>query len=68
MDSVRLSKLLSKVLRHRADEYGIEISLDGYARVTDLLAHRDFRRCSIDDIIRVVDTNYKKRFELSECM
>ena len=62
----RLSRLLSKVLRHKAEEYGIAIQADGFVKVSDLLAHRDFRWFSLEDVVQVVNTNDKKRFELSE--
>ena len=62
--TVRLSRLLSKILRHKAEEYGIAIQSDGFVSVSELLAHKDFRRFSLEDIFHVVETNDKKRFEL----
>lgn len=63
-NSVRLSKFLSKILRHKAEEYGFAIQSDGFVSVSELLAHRDFRRFTLEDIVHVVETNDKKRFEL----
>ncbi|KAL7749442.1 tRNA 2'-phosphotransferase [Sorochytrium milnesiophthora] len=62
---VRLSKLLSRVLRHQAVAMGFRISSDGFIPVDDLLQHRDFRRYSFSDLQRVVADNDKQRFVLA---
>lgn len=64
MSDTRLSKTLSFVLRHKAPELGLTILPGGYIPVAELLAHHMFRRYSREDIVRVVDQNQKKRFDL----
>ncbi|XP_786744.1 tRNA 2'-phosphotransferase 1 [Strongylocentrotus purpuratus] len=59
---VRLSKLLSLVLRHRAQQLGFNIYPGGYVLVKDLLAHKMFKRFTEADIRRVVASNDKQRF------
>mmetsp|Transcript_8954 Transcript_8954/g.13309 ORF Transcript_8954/g.13309 Transcript_8954/m.13309 type:complete len:261 (-) Transcript_8954:274-1056(-) len=70
---VTLSKALSYVLRHAAPSLGLEPSPDGYVPVDDILSlsHPKFRdkqsglqRYTVDDIIRVVEMNEKRRFKL----
>ncbi|KAM8847736.1 tRNA 2'-phosphotransferase 1 isoform 2-T2 [Synchiropus picturatus] len=61
---VRLSKSLSYVLRHGANQMGLHLSTDGFLDVDDLLAHPQFHSYSLEDVQRVVDTNDKQRFKL----
>ena len=70
---VTLSKSLSYVLRHVAPSLGLQPSPDGYVPVVHILSlnHPRFRdkqsgqqRYTIDDVIRVVETNEKQRFKL----
>ena len=71
---VTLSKALSYVLRHAAPSLSLELSSDGFVSVDDLLSlnHPRFRdkqssrqRYTVDDVIRVVEDNDKKRFKLA---
>lgn len=62
---VTLSKLLSKVLRHRALEFGFKLTPDGYVPVQDLLKHKSFAKYTVEDILRTVDNNEKQRFQLT---
>lgn len=65
---VKLSKLLSFVLRHGADKLGVNLDKSGFAEVEELLKIKEFKNYSLDDIKRVVETNDKKRFVLeSDC-
>ncbi|KAM6953337.1 tRNA 2'-phosphotransferase 1 [Aplochiton taeniatus] len=61
---VRLSKSLSYVLRHGANSLGLHLNSDGFIYVEDILAHAQFRHCSLEDVERVVARNDKKRFKL----
>lgn len=61
---VRLSKSLSYVLRHGANQMGFQMSTDGFLFLEDLLAHPQFSSYSMDDVKRVVQTNDKQRFKL----
>ena len=63
---VRLSKLLSKILRHQAESLGIPMGTDGYVLISDLFKLQQFRPHTIDDIRRVVENCAKQRFELKE--
>ncbi|KAL7494742.1 hypothetical protein ACHAWT_006969 [Skeletonema menzelii] len=71
---VTLSKALSYVLRHAAPSLGLEPSPDGYVPVDNLLSlrHPKFldkqsgrQRYTVDDVIRVVEMNEKRRFKLA---
>ncbi|KAF9919766.1 tRNA 2'-phosphotransferase 1, partial [Linnemannia zychae] len=64
--TVRLSKALSWLLRHNAVSQGIAIRSDGYVKIADVLGHPKFKDFTLDDIVKVVDTNEKKRFEILE--
>lgn len=64
--TVRLSKALSWLLRHNAVSQGIAIRPDGFVKITDVLGHPKFKGFTLDDIVKVVDTNEKKRFEILE--
>ncbi|KNE71434.1 hypothetical protein AMAG_15668 [Allomyces macrogynus ATCC 38327] len=61
---VQLSKALSRVLRHAADEMGIQISPDGWVLVDHLLAHPRFKKYTLADVQAAVNNNDKKRFSL----
>ena len=63
-----VSKMLTKVLRHQAPNLGIQIRPDGYCRLADLLNLRRFKRigCGADEVIAVVRTSDKRRFEAME--
>ena len=63
-DDIRLSKLLSLVLRHDPGAIGLTLDSEGWAEVDDLLSRLDFP-ASRDDIARVVRENDKQRFALS---
>ncbi|XP_072102161.1 tRNA 2'-phosphotransferase 1-like isoform X4 [Mobula birostris] len=61
---VRLSKALSYALRHGATQLGLELQKDGFLPVDAILRHPQFRRYTVQDVQRVVDTNDKRRFTL----
>lgn len=63
-DNVKLSKSLSWLLRHGASQEGLLFDEGGYIDVNKILALKQFRRYGERDIITVVDTNDKKRFDL----
>jgi 2'-phosphotransferase len=65
-ETIVLSKLLSKVLRHDALKMGFKMGSDGRVSVDELLRHQKFRRFTLTNIRDVVDGCDKKRFELSE--
>lgn len=61
---IKLSKVLSWILRHGATREGIAISDDGYINLNIILNHASFSKYTISDILRVVETNDKQRFSL----
>lgn len=67
-ENVRLSKLLSYVLRHNPAHLGIQLNNSGWANVEILLKQLSVHQEKIDfDTLKlVVDTNAKKRFSFNE--
>ncbi|KAF9430534.1 tRNA 2'-phosphotransferase 1 [Podila epigama] len=63
---VQLSKALSWLLRHNAEAQGVPIRPDGYCLLNDVMAHSKFKKYTIADVMNVVDTNDKKRYEILE--
>ncbi|KAJ3155523.1 hypothetical protein HDU89_006487 [Geranomyces variabilis] len=63
---VQLSKTLSYILRHGAEKDGIPILPDGHVLLSDLKRHPRLRTATFDDIQRIVSTNAKQRFSLSQ--
>lgn len=58
----KLSKTMSYMLRHGAQEQGLVLNTDGAVSVEDLLRHWKFKHYSEDDIEITVRTNAKQRF------
>ncbi|ORX66166.1 phosphotransferase KptA/Tpt1 [Linderina pennispora] len=61
---VKLSKLLSYLLRHGAAKEGLSLRDDGSIQLSTLLEHPKLRSTTFDQIKHVVDTNDKKRYAL----
>ena len=63
-----LSRKLSRILRHLAEEVGLHVDRRGWVDVAELLRSPPFRSdtCDLPAIRRVVETCEKKRFELWE--
>lgn len=63
----RISKRLALWLRHQPQDAGLALTTDGWAPVTEVLKALDRigLACSRDQLRNVVDTNDKKRFEMS---
>lgn len=66
--TVRISKLLSLMLRHRPQEFGVEVDRFGFACLESVLEAMRSREPSIElgDIEEVVHGGQKKRFEIVE--
>ncbi len=63
---VRLSKLLSLMLRHRPQEFGVEVDTQGYAdldTVVEALQTKD-AQIGVTEVEGIVDGTEKKRFEI----
>lgn len=67
-NTTRLSKQLSFWLRHKPEDAGISLTVDGWTQVAPLLEALENRGlpCNFDKLQEVVSTNDKKRFELSD--
>lgn len=66
---VRLSKALSKLLRHKAQEEGVKINKDGWAGLDDVLKYVNANldtQYTPHDVNEMVKLNDKKRFDLRE--
>ncbi|KAJ2725111.1 tRNA 2'-phosphotransferase [Coemansia sp. Benny D115] len=61
---VRLSKLLSYLLRHGAAAEGLTLRPDGSILVSELQKHNKLTTTTFEQIKHVVDTNDKKRYAL----
>ena len=66
--SIRVSKQLSLMLRHRPGEFGIKVDRWGYANLQEVLKSLQERDRSLtqNDIELVVNDSKKKRFEIKE--
>jgi putative RNA 2'-phosphotransferase len=62
-DTTRISKRLSRHLRHAPEEIGIRLSTDGWTDVAALLTAMRITRAQLD---HVVATNDKRRFAFDE--
>lgn len=62
------SKFLSYVLRHEPQAIGIQLEIDGWTNIDELIkcAERNGHHLNRSDIFEVVETNDKKRFTISE--
>ena len=63
-----ISKALSYILRHGAIKENLEIDSLGYVKADQLLNHNRLKthKTTLDDILRVVENNNKKRFTLMQ--
>jgi len=66
MKDINLSKSLSYLLRHGAQEAKLPMSPDGFVRVDEILKQTRFHTVCVDDVRRVVETNQKRRFTLKQ--
>jgi len=66
-NKVSLSKLMAKILRHKAKKLGIEMDSEGYIFIDDLLQLACFKqlRPTKDDIHEAVANSDKQRFALT---
>ena len=66
--SKHVSRFLSNVLRHKPDNLGITLDKNGWTDVVELLLKLDEKgkTTTLKELITIVETNDKKRFEFSE--
>jgi 2'-phosphotransferase len=65
-ERVKLSKKLSYLLRHGAEELGLTIQSDGYIQINHILRCPGYRGSSFHKISEVVEKCSKKRFEMKQ--
>lgn len=71
--SIQLSKALSYILRHGAAKEHLKMSADGYISLEAVLARPKLSKLkmehggspTIEDVLQIVETNDKKRFEVN---
>ncbi|PKS06812.1 hypothetical protein jhhlp_006887 [Lomentospora prolificans] len=63
---VRVSKTLSRLLRHQINNAGIQIDSSGYAELDKVLAWQPLRSLQVtfEDVLTVVRNNEKQRFSM----
>ncbi|MGE6226198.1 RNA 2'-phosphotransferase [Paenibacillus chitinolyticus] len=69
-EDTRLSKLMSKMLRHTPGDFGLILDKEGFCRLEDFLTVLNrvsgFKDVRPEDIQRVVRESEKQRFEIAE--
>ena len=66
--SVRISKFLARILRHQPQAAGLSLDPNGWADVDAVLSAVTAKhsRFSLEQLVHLVETNDKRRYELSE--
>ncbi len=67
----RLSRLLSYVLRHKPEEFGIELEENGWVSMIELvkavsLRQSSWRDLTVEDVLEAIDACDRPRFEVSD--
>lgn len=62
--AVRLSRTLSWILRHGANQVGLAMAPDGFVLVEELLALAKMKGTTLEELRQVVETNDKQRFTM----
>jgi len=67
---IQISKSLSYLLRHGAVKEKLNINSEGYVSIDDILKHQRLKshKTSMEDLVRIVNDNDKKRFTIIEDM
>ncbi|KAI9477068.1 RNA 2'-phosphotransferase, Tpt1 [Zychaea mexicana] len=65
-ETIKLSKLLSYILRHGAAKHKLVMRPDGYIPLSDILALAKFKSYTREQIEHVVQKNDKQRFAMAE--
>ncbi|KAI8073903.1 phosphotransferase KptA/Tpt1 [Gongronella butleri] len=63
-EEIRISKLLSYILRHGAVKEKLELRPDGFLRLDDLLARPKLKGVTLETVQYIVKNNDKQRFTL----
>ncbi|CAF0742006.1 unnamed protein product [Brachionus calyciflorus] len=59
---VQLSKAMTFLLRHGAEKEGIQMNVDGFVNLDELLQHKSLKTATKDEILKIVENCPKKRF------
>jgi len=64
--NVRISKSMTQILRHRAQDFGLAVRPDGYVRLDDVLGCKILSKfnASASDVEQITRDSDKQRFEL----
>jgi putative RNA 2'-phosphotransferase len=69
MDYIKLSKTISRALRHAPKEYGLILDDEGYVKIDDLISslHKinKWKSVNLDHLYKVIEKTDKKRFEIT---
>lgn len=65
---IRISKVLSYLLRHGALKENLHIDVEGYVKISELLQHPKLKsdKVTLDDIKKIVINNNKQRFNIKD--
>jgi putative RNA 2'-phosphotransferase len=69
MNDIKVSKLMSLVLRHKPETIGINLDENGWADIKELInriRNNGFPDFNIDYLSYIVENNDKKRFKISD--
>ncbi|XP_040580804.1 tRNA 2'-phosphotransferase 1 isoform X2 [Lepeophtheirus salmonis] len=65
-NKTKISKTLTWLLRHHAQEEGLFMDGKGNVRVSDILQNPKFKEVSVKEIEEIVNTDVKQRYSLTE--
>ena len=65
-NDVKISKLLSYVLRHKPESIGLTLDAEGWADIDTLISKSEKVKMTREDISRVVKNSDKQRFIISD--
>ncbi|CAB4059683.1 TRPT1 [Lepeophtheirus salmonis] len=65
-NKTKISKTLTWLLRHHAQEEGLFMDGKGNVRVSDILQNSKFKEVSVKEIEEIVNTDVKQRYSLTE--
>lgn len=61
---VRISKKMAYYLRHNLSKVSEDVDSGGFVNISELLLLEDFKNVTLEDILKEVELNEKKRFSL----
>lgn len=63
---ITISKSLSRLLRHKASDYDIEMDSSGFVKLSDILCLKSFQKLKVSetDVFNIVKNDNKQRFKI----